>query len=251
MQAAQNDTRQILIAAEAAEAARTASTATDEAIRRDKYQHAINLYQQLTDEFQVRNGGIFYNVGNAYAALGDYPHAILNYRRAQLYAPNDAELIANLQLVRGMRKDHFKEPEATRILKTLFFWHYDTSFAFRFKSAAFFAALFWIAATLLLWYRRCWLKYTTIALLVLALAPAVSAAITACSIRNMQPAVIMADEAMPRKGAAQSYAPAFDKPLHAGAEVNIIKKQGEWVEIAIPGNLTGWLHESTLEDIIL
>ncbi|MBO7742338.1 MAG: hypothetical protein J6S21_07260 [Victivallales bacterium] len=236
------------IAEQAAACSAQAAQAT-EPLRTEKYRQAAALYQQLHDNFGIRSGSLFYNMGNAWFDAGNYPEAILNYRRAQLYAPGNPEVQANLNLARTQVRDHFPQESGNSALKTLFFWHYDTSFQFRIRWAAAAAALFWICAAVLLWKRQSWLKYAAAILFIAAAAPALSAAVTACTLRNTTPAVIMADQVMPRKGPAESYAPAFDKPIHAGAEVQVTDRQGEWREIQIPGNISGWVHESGLQTL--
>ena len=81
----------------------------------------------------LRNGPLFYNLGNIYFRLGDIGRAILNYRKAECYMPGDANLMRNLSIARRMRKDKVEIQESTRVMKTLFFWHYDFSVSAREK----------------------------------------------------------------------------------------------------------------------
>jgi uncharacterized protein YgiM (DUF1202 family) len=57
----------------------------------------------------------------------------------------------------------------------------------------------------------------------------------------------MATEAQPRIGDGNSYAPAFDTPIHAGTEVTILRRRGDWLEIELPNHFTGWLPNKDLE----
>ncbi|MBR4125694.1 MAG: hypothetical protein IKR13_05785 [Victivallales bacterium] len=215
----------------------------------EQWQKVIDIYKGLLQDGSLANGELYYNLGNAYAQLDDIPHAILNYRRAQLFLPRDHQLHANLQYVRAKRADHFAEPETSPVLQTLFFWHYDLSFHSRLWTAVALSILFWLAAVLLLWCRPTWLKATAAILFIGALAFGGSAVASIYSLRHAHPAVIMTPEATPRKGDGHSYATAFDAPIHAGTEVNILRKRGDWYEIALPNHLTGWLPATDLETL--
>ena len=215
----------------------------------EQWQIACKRYETAIADGTISNGELYYNLGNAYAQLDDIPHAILNYRRAQLFLPRDRQLHANLQYVRAKRADHFAEPETSPVLQTLVFWHYDLSFHSRLWIAVTLSILFWLAAILLLWCRPTWLKATVAILFVGALAFGGSAVASIYSLRHAHPAVIMTTEAIPRKGDGFSYGEAFDSPIHAGTEVNILRKRGDWCEIALPNHLTGWLSSSDLESL--
>lgn len=213
----------------------------------EQWRTVCACYEGILASGDFSNGGIYYNLGNAYAQLGDIPRAILNYRRAQLFLPRNRQLQANLQYVRAKRQDHFAEPEASPVLQTLFFWHYDLAFHSRLWTAAVLAAVFWLAAIVLIWHRPAWLKVAAAILLLAALACGLSSFISIYTLRHARPAVILATEATPRKGDGNSYAAAFDAPLHAGTEVVILRTRGDWHEIALPNHLTGWLPDSVLQ----
>ena len=205
-----------------------------------RYEDALACYE---------NGQIYYNLGNTYAQLDDIPHAILNYRRAQYFLPHNRQLQANLQYVRSKRQDPFEEPEASGVLETLCFWHYDLTFHFRLWAAILLNTSFWAAALALLWRRPTWLKATAIVLLLGTLAFGGSVLTSAYSFRHAHPAVIMVPEAQPRIGDGNSYAPAFDTPIHAGTEVTILRRRGDWLEIELPNHFTGWLPATDLETL--
>ena len=75
----------------------------------------------------IENGKLYYNLGNVYFRMNDIGRAILNYRRAESYIPNDPNLHQNLSYARSRRLDEIEERQKTKVLRTLFFWHYDLS----------------------------------------------------------------------------------------------------------------------------
>ena len=54
-------------------------------------------------------------------------------------------------------------------------------------------------------------------------------------------AVIVAKEAIARKGGSAAYDKSFEKPLHAGTEVTLTDDNGGWVEFRLGNGETGWL----------
>ena len=91
------------------------------------YSKAAMRYERIIREGGVYNGKIFYNLGNVYFRMNELGRAILNYRRAELYMPDDVNLKQNLTYAREKRRDQIEDKQETKILKTLFFWHYDLS----------------------------------------------------------------------------------------------------------------------------
>ena len=92
---------------------------------REQYERALLHYERLVRDDGVRNGKLYYNIGNTYFRLGDIGRAILSYERAALYMPRDGNVRANLEYARSRRIDRVELEESERIFKTLFFLHYD------------------------------------------------------------------------------------------------------------------------------
>ena len=223
--------------------------AAGDAAALDDWRKAAARYERLVSEGDYHNGALFYNLGNIYFRLDDIGRAILNYRRAQQFIPRDPNLIRNLAFVRSCCRDRIPEPERTRVLKTLFFWHYDLPLSWRENGflAAFAAA--WVFALLCLWRRqRHWLRWCTAAFAFLALALATSLVVDEWNRRNHRPGVILAESVTAYKGNSESYDPSFTEPLHAGTEFTLIESRGEWLEIALTDNRTCWIqrHEAEL-----
>ena len=53
----------------------------------DLYRRAALRFERLVDDGEVRNGKLYYNLGNAYFRANDIGRALLNYRRAELGIP--------------------------------------------------------------------------------------------------------------------------------------------------------------------
>src|SRR5689334_10723423 len=64
-----------------------------------KFTNAVSAYDQLLQGGNA-SAAVYFNRGNAEFKLGRLGKAIASYRQAQLLAPRDADLRANLQLAR-------------------------------------------------------------------------------------------------------------------------------------------------------
>lgn len=76
---------------------------------KEQYREAAAAYEAL-----LKNEGeaaeIYYNLAGCYYKLDDIPHAVLNYERAFLLDPGDADIRANLALARGKTIDKVVPP---------------------------------------------------------------------------------------------------------------------------------------------
>ena len=221
-------------------------SSTDAVAARELYQKAALRFERITREGGIDNGKLYYNIGNAYFRMKDIGRAILNYRRAELYTPNDTNLQQNLAYALQRRQDAIGVEAQTKALRTVFFWHYDISSRTR---ALMFAGAFasaWVFATALLFTRRPsikWLAGVSAALAVVLLA---SLIIEAGTSGKSQHGVILSDSVVARKGDSESYEPSFQEPLHAGTEFQLLEDRGDWLNIALADGRECWLPRADI-----
>ena len=72
----------------------------DSAYINKEYDQAIEIYEALLQ--QGESGEVYYNLGNAYFKQDELGRAILNYERALLLQPGNADISANLDIARGI-----------------------------------------------------------------------------------------------------------------------------------------------------
>lgn len=82
---------------------------------------AIENYYQLLDE-GYRNADVYFNLGNAYYRLGKVGKSILNYERALLYEPGNAEISHNLYLANQRSADIITAAEGNFSDKIWIIW---------------------------------------------------------------------------------------------------------------------------------
>ena len=75
----------------------------DSAYMRNDYASAIQIYESLLTKGEAAE--IYYNLGNSYYKTDDIAKAILNYERALLLQPGNADVRANLEIARSKTID--------------------------------------------------------------------------------------------------------------------------------------------------
>jgi hypothetical protein len=214
---------------------------------KELYRRALLAFERIVREGKIENGKLYYNIGNIYFRLGDIGRAILYYRRAEKWIPNDANLQQNLGYARSRRIDRIEKKSQTQILRTLFFWHYDLS---RFTRAAFFAAFFniiWICGAIYLFKKKAWLRYTMIMGAVVSLLLAASLGVDAFEESRVRSGVILDEEVIARKGDSTTYQPSFKDPLHAGTEFILVEERKGWYHIELADGRRCWIPDSAAD----
>jgi tetratricopeptide (TPR) repeat protein len=204
---------------------------------------AIELYRELLER-GLGGGHLFYDLGNAYLRNGELGRAIASYLRAERLLPRDEDVRANLAFARRSSKDALAPPTPSPVAVTLFFWHYGLSPAELALAAVLASTLFFSClAARLRWPGSELLRWVAVALLLPLLASVGSLAARALAPSRV--AVILP----PEVGAAM--APAADGvirfELHAGTEVAVRDRQGDWLRVALPSGEQGWIHADWAE----
>jgi len=201
----------------------------------------------MVREGGVHNGRLFYNIGNTYFRMEDTGRAILNYRRARQFIPSDVNLQQNLDFARSKRLDRIDEKQETKVLRTVFFWHYDLST--RTRSFLFIGCWigFWTLLGLRILVRRVVLAWG------LAITGLIGALVLASlltetmALHNDRPGVIVSREVVARKGDSETYEKSFTEPLHAGTEFRLREDRGEWIAIELADGRTCWVPTKSAE----
>lgn len=215
------------------------------------YREAVQIYEQLASQ-GTRDNALFYNLGNAYYRLGDVGRAVLNYQRAAQLNPRDADVRANLALIRSQISPA-SEPEAAGPLSVLAGF---TGSWLTVNETALMALGFWFMAglALLIWRQlgpsgaRTAAQYVAIALLVLVLFSGLSLG-SRLLIENSHPeGVVIVPSVAVSSEPGEQFATEFNLP--SGTEINIVETQGDWVRLAMPGQpLQGWVPANSVETV--
>ena len=214
---------------------------------KDLYAKALLRFNRLVEEGGIQNGKLFYNIGNINFLLQDTGRAILNYRRAEQFIPNDPNLVKNLAYARNMRQDKLEIKDQRKILQTLLFFHYDFGTRTRLVLFGISYLLFWIFAGLKIFSRRPYTSWVLSISLCFTLLFGASLYIEGLQSTTSLEGVILDSEVIARQGDADSYQPSFEDPLHGGTEFMLLEDRGAWWQIELSDGRSCWIPEKSGE----
>ncbi len=212
------------------------------------YEKAILSYERIINDGGIRNARLYYNLGNAYFLNEQLGRAILNYRRAEQLDGSDRNIHKNLAFARSKIIDTVGVGAEKRVLKTLFFWHYDFSLWTRYLMACVSFGVLCVGLTVMIWLGRGAAAVTGVVIsLVLTVCFLVSVAVEAAD--DTREAVILAEEVVARQADWADAAPSFKEPLHEGLEFEVIEHRRGWFHIRLPDGSDGWIPDDAAEVI--
>jgi hypothetical protein len=212
------------------------------------YGEAILRYERIINAGQVKNSGLYYNLGNAYLLKGDVGRAIVNYRRSEMLDDSNADLRKNLAFARSRRVDQVEVATEKKVMQTLFFWHYDFSVKVRFFLACLFFAAGFLVLTAMVWFgRRGAMGAICVVCGVLWVCFALSVTVDSVGKSSRKCGVIVSESVIARSGDGANYDRSFKDPLHGGTEFDLIKRQSGWYNIRLADGSEGWVPAGTGE----
>jgi tetratricopeptide (TPR) repeat protein len=223
------------------------AASSDPAKAGDLYQKSLLRYRKIVDQGNIENGKLYYNIGNIYFKTKDIGRAILNYKKAERYLGNDINLQKNLAFARQMRPDKIDVKQETKILSTVFFWHYDLSSKTRLFLFSGLFGLLWLFAGIRIFVKRPFFKWAAALTGALSLMFAASLGVEYLARKNTIEGVVISEESVARKGNSISYEPSFKNPLHAGTEFRVLEERGAWMRVQLPDDRTCWLPATDVE----
>jgi hypothetical protein len=215
--------------------------------REESIRKAAVLYEVITKEKGIRNGYLYYNLGNCYFHLGEIGKAILNYRRAEKLIPNYSDLKANLKSARSQRKVNIERSQMQSIARTLFFWHYIIGLKTKIVVASILFSIIWIFLLTRLFVDRSALKWGAMLCALFALMLGGSAGVYRYVERSMPIGVVLAHNTIPRKGPGESYQESFKEPLQEGTEFRVRDRQGGWLQVELDNGARCWVNSRDAE----
>ncbi len=199
-----------------------------------KFPNAAIAYANIL-ETGVRSPALWFNAGNAEFKSGQLGQAIAAYRQAAQLAPRDADVRANLQFVRS--QVHGATLHESR-------WQNWLGFLTLNEGALLTAIFFWLTLALLA-ARQLRpalvpkLKNATWIFFALTLFSGALLALQAANHFNSAVAVVTSAETTARSGPFAEAQSAFT--LHDGAELKVLERHDDWVQVANGAGKIGWL----------
>ncbi|HEX3628253.1 MAG TPA: SH3 domain-containing protein [Verrucomicrobiae bacterium] len=205
-----------------------------------KFSEAAGAYESILNS-GVISANLLFNAGNAQFKSGNPGRAIAAYRRAELLAPRDADIRANLDFARN-------QVQGPTWRQT--WWQTWLASLSLNEWAAVAASAFWLAFLLfaLLQLRPEWkqvLRGPARGLVVAAIFFCACLAAAAATHFSNSVAVVVLPNAVTRSGPFDDAQNAF--AVHDGAELAVLDQRNGWVQVSDASGRTGWMKNSQVE----
>jgi len=209
-----------------------------EAYGQANYQAAIDEFLKLT-EAGVRNGRLFYNLGNAYLKNKDLGRAILWYERAKHLIPSDPDLKFNLHYARSLVKDEKGSIESPMV-RVIFFWQDILSRNVLQRMALVANAMFWLSLGVMLFRKSRILKSFSILALILTLLVTPTVLFQFYGDWFIRRGIVLPAELSVHAGRNEQATELFN--LHAGTKVTIQDEKDGYFRIFYDQGKIGWVE---------
>ena len=205
----------------------------------EKYDQAASLYERIIQS-GIRNGEIYYNLGNSYFKRGMLGKAILSYRLAELHLPRDEDFKANLRYARQLTKDRIEEKQFLPFIKEFCFWYSKLNLKELMIVFLIVHGLFWILAIIRTFWKKEYQNLIFLINLVLVIIIGCSLTLKMYNRTYNIEGVVLTKEITVRSGNGTNNTALFQ--LHDGAEFKIIKQDEGWIKIELKDGKRGWVE---------
>ena len=225
-------------------------TEADTAYKAERYTEAVEKYESVLDQ-GLESAELYYNLGNAYFHLNNLPAAILNYERAKVLNPRDADINFNLNIANSMI------PDKIEVVPEIFYIRWWKSVRNNFNlhtwtmaSVSIFILLVMFIGIFVLSQRMFMRKlafWTGIMALLLSII-SFSMTYTKHSIESQHlEAIVFSPTVTVKSSPNQLGKDLF--VIHEGTKVFLMEEMNEWANIKIANGSTGWMPLGSMKRI--
>ncbi len=222
----------------------------DSAYKQEMYREAVTQYEAVLGQ-GFESAELYYNLGNAYFNLNNLPAAILNYERARVLSPGDADIEFNLNIANSMITDKIEiVPEVFYVrwwksLRSSFNLHTWTVASISiFAILILCAGIFFLSRNIFMRKLGFWAG-TAFFLLSIAV---FSMTFTKYDMQSKHMEAIVFDPTITVKSSPSQLGKDLFV-IHEGTKVHIIEEINEWCNISIANGSDGWLPSSSIRRI--
>ena len=205
-----------------------------------KFMDAKNAYEKILDS-GATSPNLLFNYGNAEFKSGNLGKAVAAFRRAELLAPRDSEIRANLAFVRN-------QVQGATVRES--FWQNWLGNLSLNEWTIFAAIAFWLTFLLLAAKQirpalAAKLKSTIWIFAALTIFSGTILGVQAANHFSKQTAIVTSAQATARSGPFDDAQNAFT--AHDGAELSVLDRRDDWVQVADGAGKIGWLQNKLVE----
>ena len=213
-----------------------------------EYEKAIELYTDILDNGE-HSTAVYYNLGNSFYKLNKIAESIYYYEKALLLSPDDEEVKTNLSYAQNMTLDAIDTMPETGLSKlyksitgklTFDQWAY-IAIAFMFLFVLLYILFYYANLSI----AKRWSFIGSILALFICIVAIVFAYIQRRDFKDLQPAIIFAEESSIKSEPNASSQQIF--VIHAGTKVNVLDQLDEWNKIKLADGKTGWIQKNELK----
>ena len=230
------------------ESAQSLKQKADEAYSKGRYQDAVIGYEEALKK--CKSAALYYNLGNAYYRTENITRAIINYEKAHVLAPGDADIEHNLSVARTKTIDNI-QPQEKIFFKV---WIEDVKTSMGIDSWATMAFVSLIVALLLflvyLFAKQMVVRkvafYLSVLLVIVFVVGNVFASQLKDYVTNPSCAIITSPSVVTKKTPTPDAADVCE--LHEGTRVDITDKALKgWYGIRLADGREGWISSESVE----
>ncbi|MGZ3633821.1 MAG: SH3 domain-containing protein [Parachlamydiaceae bacterium] len=216
--------------------------------RKTAFNQSLKLFLDLDERYSPTfgNGRFYFDLGNNFFQLEEYPQALLYYYRAEQLRPRDEKVQTHLALTQ-------KKLGITQALKPdafdwLFFFHYRLSLPERLQLLFALTLLTFALISCYIWVRRRWIYVLTMIALI-ATVPLFLSAAYSYALSPIEG--VMVQSSLLYRDAGLHYAKVKPDPLLAGGRVKVldVTKAGKWLKIQTHDGTIGYVPQEALRII--
>lgn len=216
----------------------------------EKYEEALAVYQSI-NETGMFAAEIDYNIGNSYFKLGQIPHAIIYYEKALKIAPDDKDILYNLDIANSLITDkvaplpqHIFSKIWDNILNTLSMdgWAWIAVVVFLIMNLSFFI----YKISQLISIKKIFF-FNAFLFMAFGFFAVVFAEIQKRSSVNDTYAIVFSPtvnlQSEPKAGSTKLYV------IHEGLKVKVLHEKNDWVKVSLADGNIGWISMKAIEKI--
>lgn len=212
------------------------------------YEQALTCYGQIV-AVGMESAALYYNLGNTYYKMKDYPKAILNYEKSLKLDPGNEDARTNLEIANMAIVDKINPVPQSFIVR----WWSSLKSAlsadgWAWLSVALFGTLLLCLFAFLMSRRTGMRKAGFFLGLIVLIFLALSLVFAVGKRRDLtvrDEAIVMTPTVTVKSSPSEASVDLF--VLHEGTKVRILDSTGEWNKIKIADGTVGWLQAAHME----